>query len=129
MKRWGGVGRVSEPARYRVPQHARNAPHNVDIDYVVPLAQMGPLLDEITRDPVPAGTVSFPEDFKQEAAIAERVVGNIEAIAQIGHQVPLTCPDCDGTLGGNQGPAAALSLPHRPRLQGRWAAAQLPPNA
>ena len=98
IKRCGGVAVVQDPHDAEYPSMPETALRNVDIDYVVPLAQMGPLLDEITRTTVPKGAISIPEDLKQEAAIAERVVGNTEAITQIGHQVPLTCPDCGGSL-------------------------------
>ena len=98
IKRCDGVAVVQDPHGAEYPSMPETALRNVDIDYVVPLAQMGLLLDEITRNPIPIGTISIPEDLKQEATIAERAVGNTDAIAQIGHQVPLTCPDCGGSL-------------------------------
>ena len=98
IKRCGGIAVVQDPHEAEYPSMPENALRNVDVDYVVPLAQMGPLLDEITSGPVPAGPVSIPDDLKQEAAIAERVVGDMEAVEQIGNRVPLTCPDCSGNL-------------------------------
>ncbi|RZK87527.1 MAG: hypothetical protein EOO62_39075 [Hymenobacter sp.] len=40
----------------------------------------------------------MPNDLRLEAAIAERVVGTTEQIEELGHQVPLSCPDCGGSL-------------------------------
>ncbi|GAA3962541.1 chemotaxis protein CheB [Hymenobacter antarcticus] len=98
IKRCGGVTIVQDPHEAEYPSMPETALRNVDIDYVVPLAMMGPLLEEITHGAVPQAQAPIPEDLKQEAAIAERVVGNTEAVAAIGHQVPLTCPDCGGSL-------------------------------
>jgi two-component system chemotaxis response regulator CheB len=98
IKRCGGIAVVQDPNEAEYASMPETALRNVDIDYVVPLEQMAPLLDEITRGPLSEGRTAVPEDLKQEAAIAERVVGTIEEVSRIGHQVPLTCPDCGGSL-------------------------------
>ena len=98
IKRCGGVAIVQEPLDAEYPSMPETALRNVDVDYVVPLAQIAPLLEEITRSAMPKLPMSIPEDLKAEAAIAERVVGSVEDIAPFGRQVPLTCPDCGGTL-------------------------------
>ncbi|MDQ2769504.1 MAG: chemotaxis protein CheB [Bacteroidota bacterium] len=102
IKRCGGVAVVQDPAEAEFPSMPETALRNVDIDYILPLALMGSVLEEITgsttpRPPVDA-TGEIPADLRLEAAIAERVVGDAEAAAQLGHLVPLTCPDCGGTL-------------------------------
>ena len=98
IKRCGGVAVVQDPADAEYPSMPETALRAVDVDFVVPLALMGALLEEITRGVVPEANGRIPEDLKLEAAIAERVVGTTEAVARLGHQVPLTCPDCGGTL-------------------------------
>ncbi len=98
IKRCGGLAIVQDPHEAEFPSMPETALRNVDVDYVVPLAMMGPLLDEITRTPVPERKMDIPEDLKLEAAIAERVVGTTEAVDEIGRLVPLTCPDCQGNL-------------------------------
>ena len=98
IKRCGGVAVVQDPTDAEYPSMPETAMRAVDVDFVVPLAMMGALLDEITRGVVPEANGSIPADLKLEAAIAERVVGTTEAVAQLGHQVPLTCPDCGGNL-------------------------------
>lgn len=98
IKRCGGLAVVQDPEEAEYPSMPETALRNVDIDYVVPLRQMGPLLDELTRGVVPEAKATIPEDLKLEAAIAERVVGNIEDMAELGHLVPYTCPDCGGSL-------------------------------
>jgi two-component system chemotaxis response regulator CheB len=100
IKRCGGIAVVQDPQEAEYPSMPETALRNVAVDYVVPLASMGPLLNEITRSAVSqySTTTTVPQDLKQEAAIAERVVGTTEEIAQIGRMVPLTCPDCGGSL-------------------------------
>ncbi|MCB2379576.1 chemotaxis protein CheB [Hymenobacter sp. BT635] len=97
VKRAGGQTVVQDPAEAEFPSMPESALSNVPIDYVVPLREMGFLLNRLARMPV--GSVSnIPEDIKMEAAIAERIVGSIEEVSQLGRTVPMTCPDCGGSL-------------------------------
>jgi len=102
IKRCGGVAIVQDPADAEFPSMPESALRSVAIDYVVSLDDMGGLLNRlVAADPLPspAGMAPpIPADLRLEAAIAERVVGTIEQVAQLGHQVPLTCPDCGGSL-------------------------------
>lgn len=99
IKRCGGTAVVQDPADAEFSSMPESALRNVDIDYSVPLSEMGALLVELTQraSPRPA-PMNIPKDLQVEAAIAERVVGTTEEIQEIGQQVPLTCPDCGGSL-------------------------------
>jgi two-component system chemotaxis response regulator CheB len=100
VKRCGGIAVVQDPADAEYSSMPESALRAVAVDYVAPLAQMGPLLVQLI-DPartVPPEQLSIPADLQLEAAIAERVVGTVEEVNQLGHQVPLTCPDCGGNL-------------------------------
>ena len=100
IKRCGGVTVVQDPQEAEFPSMPESALRNVAVDYVVSLSALGPLLEEKTRavPPETAAAAAIPEDLKQEAVIAERVVGRIDEVATLGHMVPLTCPDCGGSL-------------------------------
>lgn len=100
VKRCGGLAVVQDPAEAEYPSMPESALRHVAVDYVVPLDQMGPLLLSLvtTTPPTPPVAMDIPPDLKLEAAIAERVVGTIEQVAQLGQQVPLTCPSCGGSL-------------------------------
>jgi two-component system chemotaxis response regulator CheB len=98
IKRCGGTTVVQDPQEAEYASMPESALRHVDIDYVVPLDLMGPLLDEVMQGVVPGAKPHIPEDLKMEAAIAERVVGNTEEVAKLGQLVPLTCPDCGGSL-------------------------------
>ncbi|GAB3573460.1 chemotaxis protein CheB [Hymenobacter daeguensis] len=98
IKRCGGLAVVQDPREAEYPSMPETALHNVDVDYVVPLSMMASLLDEITQATLLERPKAIPEDLKQEAAIAERVVGSTDEVARLGHLVPFTCPDCGGNL-------------------------------
>ena len=90
---------VQDPQEAEFTSMPESALRHVAVDYVVPIRQMGALLEEITRGIAPnANVTTIPEDLKQEAAIAERVVGSTEDISKLGQLAPLTCPDCGGSL-------------------------------
>ncbi|WP_303310177.1 chemotaxis protein CheB [Hymenobacter sp. BT730] len=97
IKRSGGRAVVQDPDDAEFSSMPESALINVSIDYVVPLAEMGALLTQLVQTP-PSGPIVIPQDIKMEAAIAERIVGETEDIERLGTPVPLTCPDCGGSL-------------------------------
>ncbi|GAA4365631.1 chemotaxis protein CheB [Hymenobacter saemangeumensis] len=98
IKRCGGTAVVQDPHEAEYSSMPETALRNVAIDHVVTLSQMGPLLARLTQQESQPGSAPIPEDLIQEAAIAERVVGNTEDVDKIGQLVPITCPDCGGNL-------------------------------
>jgi two-component system chemotaxis response regulator CheB len=100
VKRCGGTAVVQDPADAEFSSMPESALRSVEIDYVVPLAQMGALLLKLlgSNNAYDESPMAIPTDLQQEAAIAERVVGSTEQISQLGHLVPFTCPDCGGNL-------------------------------
>jgi two-component system chemotaxis response regulator CheB len=100
VKRCGGVAVVQDPADAEFSSMPTSALHAVEIDYVVPLDRMGELLMQLVAGPhaEQPGSTFIPPDLKLEATIAERHMGTVEQVSQLGHQIPLTCPDCGGSL-------------------------------
>lgn len=100
VKRCGGIALVQDPTDAEFPSMPESALRTVEIDYVVPLAQMGSLLVQLVQmpHPKPPLPIEIPSDLQIEAAIAERVVGTTKQVSQLGHLVPFTCPDCGGNL-------------------------------
>ncbi|WP_045689159.1 chemotaxis protein CheB [Hymenobacter sp. AT01-02] len=100
VKRCGGIAVVQDPVDAEFPSMPESALRNVDVDYVLPLDMMGKVLVELVGMPTShePGSESIPEDLKIEAAIAERIVGTTEEVNKLGQPVPLTCPDCGGSL-------------------------------
>lgn len=89
----GGAG----PERCRIFRHADEALNNVDVDFCVAVAEMGPLLIKLVQQPY-GRSKTVPSDIRTEALIAERVLSDVSQVNGIGEQVPYNCPGCGGVL-------------------------------
>jgi two-component system chemotaxis response regulator CheB len=97
VQRCGGVTLVQDPSDAAYPGMPQSALDNLDVDFCVPLAAMGPLLVRLVAKP--RGRVTrVPEDIRTEAEIAERVLSDVEQVNSLGTQVPYNCPNCGGVL-------------------------------
>lgn len=97
IKRAGGLTVVQHPRDAEFSSMPESALSNVPIDFIAPLDEMGTLLQELVRRPMPQNA-PVPADIILEASIAERVVGTTEEVDKLGTQVAMTCPDCGGSL-------------------------------
>jgi two-component system chemotaxis response regulator CheB len=97
IKRCGGVTVVQEPTDAAYSGMPASAVDNVDVDYCVPMAQMGPLLIKLVDQPAGASK-AVPSDIRTEAIIAERVLSDVAQVNGLGDQVPYNCPNCGGVL-------------------------------
>jgi two-component system, chemotaxis family, protein-glutamate methylesterase/glutaminase len=97
IKRCGGICIVQDPKDAKYPDMPQNALDNVEVDYCLPLSEIGECLAKLvhrqTRKPV-----SIPKDIAMEAKIAERVLSDVSAVEELGNQVPFNCPNCGGVL-------------------------------
>lgn len=97
IKRCGGTCIVQDPEDAEYPDMPRNALNNIDVDYCLPISDMGALLNKI----IPLKLhkrIPVPEDVLTEAKIAERVLSDLPSVNEIGDQVPFNCPGCGGVL-------------------------------
>ncbi len=102
VKRSGGIAVVQDPSDAEYPDMPKNAIRNVDVNYVVPVREMGALLYQLARTPSD-DSVTIPDDIRNEAQIAERVMthgamSNIEEMNELGPRSNFSCPDCGGAL-------------------------------
>jgi two-component system chemotaxis response regulator CheB len=97
VHRCGGVTVVQDPSDAPYPDMPQNALNTDHVDYCVPVAEMGPLLEKLVRE-IPRTTAQVPDDIRIEAEIAERVVAGIEEMGAMGNAMPYTCPSCGGML-------------------------------
>jgi len=97
IKRSGGRTIVQEIIDAPYPQLPQCVLDNVNVDYVVPITEMGYILDGLVHQPVEEG-FEIPSDIKLEADISERLVTEIDTWEKFGHQVPYECPSCGGAL-------------------------------
>jgi two-component system chemotaxis response regulator CheB len=97
IKRCGGLAVVQDPADALVGDMPGSALRHVDVDHMVPLAEMGPLLGRLAREPAGA-TPPIPLGIRLETAIAAQDISDMKIEEQLGQLSPFTCPECHGAL-------------------------------
>lgn len=97
IKRCGGVTVVQDPRDAAYSGMPLSAIENVDVDFCVPVAQMGPLLTKLVGQSH-GKSRAVPSDIRTEAVIAERVLSDVAQVNGLGDQVPYNCPNCGGVL-------------------------------
>ena len=96
IKRSGGTIIVQDPKQAEYPDMPQSVLDNVEVDYCVPLEQMGTILFEKTRDGVNHHII--PDDVKAETEISEKAAVGIDRVAPLGQKSLFSCPDCGGGL-------------------------------
>ena len=97
IKRCGGVTVVQDPKDAAYAGMPQSALDNLDLDFCVPIAEMGPLLARLVSQPRGAAR-RIPADVRTEADIAKRVSSDVDQVEGLGSQVPYNCPNCGGVL-------------------------------
>lgn len=92
IKRYGGIAVVQDPADADYPSMPASAIHNVEIDHVVPLADIPRLLVDLINQPV----VEDPPDPEGRDMKEEIELGDDPE--EEGVPSDLTCPACGGSL-------------------------------
>jgi two-component system chemotaxis response regulator CheB len=101
VKQSGGVTIVQEPTEALHPSMPLSAIEHVKPDHILPVADIGAKLTQLTREP---GSVSTrrveadPEHTGTEAAIADEGQAAIEELDSRGVPSGFACPDCHGVL-------------------------------
>ena len=94
VKRHGGTAVIQDPEDADYPSMPLSAIHNVQVDHVLPLSGIAPLLVELVREPL-AEEPELPEPegrgMKGSSSTARDSEGQ-------GVASDLTCPDCGGSL-------------------------------
>ena len=98
IKRSGGKTIVQDPNEAQYPDMPNSVKNNMEVDFCVPLSQMGETIRSIIASDIPSEVVPVPEDVKKEAEIAESIVVSIDAVKELGHKSLYVCPDCGGGL-------------------------------
>ena len=101
IQRLGGLTVVQDPHDAESPAMPANALEFVKADHIVPLAELGPLLVQLTAERVPAKPrVSKAELDLLGLELAIAKAGDAFALNIIGHGqlTSFTCPECHGAL-------------------------------
>lgn len=97
IKRCGGIAVVQDPADAPFPDMPESALRHVEVDYTVPVAEMGALLARLATEP--AGTTpEIPMEIRLETAIAAQELSSMTSEDELGKQARFTCPECHGAL-------------------------------
>lgn len=94
VKRHGGIAIVQDPADADYPSMPSSAIYNVDVDHVVPLADIPRLLVDLCNQPMvdpDPGPGSEARDMKEEVDLGDDPEAR-------GVPSDLTCPACGGSL-------------------------------
>jgi two-component system, chemotaxis family, protein-glutamate methylesterase/glutaminase len=97
VKRCGGLTMVQDPNDAAYGGMPQSALDNLDVDFCLPLADMGKVLVRLVAKSY-GKAKPVPGDIRTEAAIAERVLSDVEQVQGLGNQVPYNCPNCGGVL-------------------------------
>jgi two-component system chemotaxis response regulator CheB len=97
IKRRGGAAVVQHPADAEFPDMPRNAMQTVAVDAAVPIRQMAPTLVKLASEAIAADTDPAPTSMEKEVRMAQNE-SSMQELDTIGERVPLTCPECGGTL-------------------------------
>lgn len=97
IQKCGGTSIVQDPEDADYPDMPNNALNQLKVDYCIPIAEMGAVLDQLMLRKLDKRT-SVPDDVSREAAIAERVLSDLPSVNALGEQVPFNCPGCGGVL-------------------------------
>lgn len=97
IKRCGGVAVVQDPDDARFPDMPRSAAENVDVDYSVPMSEMGTLLVRLAAGS-PGAPAPPSSELLMEVELARAGGGSAELLDSIGNLAALTCEACGGPL-------------------------------
>jgi two-component system, chemotaxis family, protein-glutamate methylesterase/glutaminase len=98
IKRCGGVAVVQDPREADYPAMPESAIANVEVDHIVPVAEIGSLLDRLLREPRPTAEVDCDPIVEEEPDAMGTGREDIGGAIESGKPSALTCPDCGGTL-------------------------------
>lgn len=98
VKACGGIAVVQDPSEALAPGMPRSAVEQVAVDYVVPIAEMGPLLVRLATDPAPEGVPPVSREMEKELQVARLDENGVLHPGGAGPPSEFVCPECGGTL-------------------------------
>lgn len=97
IKKSGGTCIVQDPNEAEYPEMPLSVLNHMDVNYCISLAEMGFILQEVTKNGVQRNE-NVPDEVKREAEIAEKVATGVDLVDPLGEHSIFSCPDCGGTL-------------------------------
>jgi len=99
VKRRGGIAIVQDPNEALYPSMPLSALENVEVDYTLPLASIGPQLGQLA-DKQAKEEEGYPvsEDMEKETKLADMDLAIMHNNEQVGTPSAFSCPECGGVL-------------------------------
>ena len=101
IKRMGGTTIIQEPEDAEYPQMPKNVLEYVEVDYTIPAAEMGRLLETLITEKAQKKIKLSSDEMrllKTEVIIATNDNAFEMGIIEMGELTPFTCPECHGSL-------------------------------
>jgi two-component system chemotaxis response regulator CheB len=98
VKRQGGTAVVQDPAEAVAPSMPLSAVRHVKVDYVLPLAEIGPLLVRLAAAPAEERSYPVGDELDIEVKIALEDKAIEAGVLELGEPSNYACPDCHGVL-------------------------------
>jgi two-component system, chemotaxis family, protein-glutamate methylesterase/glutaminase len=99
-----GITIVQDPRTALYPGMPQSVMDHIEVDYAIPLSELGPLLTRLVAEdppaarPRPVNTSINNKDLELETRMAELDGDALAADERPGHPSPYSCPDCGGVL-------------------------------
>lgn len=101
IKRLGGTSIIQDPTESAFDSMPVNAMNQVEIDYCLSAADMGPLLGRLSLETVreePDEAANDKKKMQTEVSVAMEGDAFRKGVMEIGKLTPFTCPECQGVL-------------------------------
>jgi two-component system chemotaxis response regulator CheB len=98
IKQLGGIAVVQDPADALYPSMPTHAAHHVQVDYLKPLSEIGPLLAHLVARPVEERSPAVAGNLEIEMKIAGGQNAVEAGVETLGEPSPFACPECHGVL-------------------------------
>jgi two-component system, chemotaxis family, protein-glutamate methylesterase/glutaminase len=101
IKRLGGIGIIQDPEEAAYDSMPVAASRRVDVDHALPAREIGALLSELVRQPIPdepVGAGPYHLALKEDIDLAMGKSPSVPDIIRNREPSPYTCPDCLGVL-------------------------------
>jgi two-component system chemotaxis response regulator CheB len=99
IKQLGGIAVVQDPADALYPSMPTHASRHVQVDYLKPLREIGPMLADLVAHPADEqASFASPRILDIEMNIAQGQNAVDAGVETLGEPSPFACPECHGVL-------------------------------
>lgn len=99
IKRRGGVAVVQDPRDALFSSMSLSAMAHVEVDHVLPLSAIGPLLVQLAHEPTTAeGNYPLSKDMEMETNLSTMDMSTMHNGEHVGTPSVFSCPECGGVL-------------------------------